>query len=520
MRFSLLPLVALAVLMPLSPLAPTDACAEEPPPFAFFWGGKGNLSGSFNSPLAITVDPDGDVYTVDYQDRRTQQFTRDGHFIQSWGEQANEIASAPNGNILYITDWGRGLEVFSPDGQRVGGTLFDLEIGTHTWAHGYGVDAGPDDRIYVSLSESGISKIGVYSSLALKQRMFDAPSLGKIAVDGFGNLYLAGVDRRVYRIRVDDGTAELWGNIGSVLDIAVDASGNVYIVKSDRAYKYDSSGTLLSSWGSLGGDQAFDDAVGITVNDRGDVYVIERNGSRVQMFGERLPDDDPPPPPPPPQEPGPFNVGIMIHVIKANPPANICTAYSPPSRDGVVTLGDASGDGTARYYGVLLAAPMTEDPTQSFELAGMQLAIDYPPTGTPGGGVNIVSWTSCGDLEFPQDDWTEPGGGNTITWVTPENCQVEDFAVAGVFYISAYTPGTLSVVPYDKTGKIKVANCRAAEMEIEVPMTQAGWVSFGGAGKGTDTDGCNPLLTPCNDEATPVRPTTWGRIKTQYRGEN
>ena len=66
------------------------------------------------------------------------------------------------------------------------------------------------------------------------------------------------------------------------------------------------------------------------------------------------------------------------------------------------------------------------------------------------------------------------------------------------------------------TGKILVANCRAAEMEVEVPMIQAGWVSFGGAAKGYDTDGCNPLLTPCNNDLTPVRPTTWGRIKSQY----
>lgn len=100
--------------------------------------------------------------------------------------------------------------------------------------------------------------------------------------------------------------------------------------------------------------------------------------------------------------------------------------------------------------------------------------------------------------------------------MTPENCQDEDFAIAGVFYISAYAPSTLSIAPYDRTGEIQVANCQGAEIEIPVPMAQAGWVSFGGAGKGLDTDGCNPLLAPCNHDITPVQPTTWGRIKTQY----
>lgn len=61
--YSLLALVALTFFTPT--FAPTDAHGEDPPPFAFSWGGPGNVFGSFNSPMAITVDASGDVYVVD-----------------------------------------------------------------------------------------------------------------------------------------------------------------------------------------------------------------------------------------------------------------------------------------------------------------------------------------------------------------------------------------------------------------------------------------------------------------------
>ena len=96
-----------------------------------------------------------------------------------------------------------------------------------------------------------------------------------------------------------------------------------------------------------------------------------------------------------------------------------------------------------------------------------------------------------------------------------EHCQEKEVVVGGYFYVSTYSPATMSLVGFPNTGQVKVANCAAAEL-IPIDPGQAGWVSLGGAAKGLDTDGCNPALEPCGQGTVPVQPSTWGRIKKRY----
>lgn len=86
--------------------------------------------------------------------------------------------------------------------------------------------------------------------------------------------------------------------------------------------------------------------------------------------------------------------------------------------------------------------------------------------------------------------------------------------------MTAYGPSTLSIAPFPPTGKIKTADCSAAETVLDrsLGIDRAGWISFGGGSRGVDTDGCNPILTPCAD-VTAVKPITWGRLKTRFGGE-
>ncbi len=91
--------------------------------------------------------------------------------------------------------------------------------------------------------------------------------------------------------------------------------------------------------------------------------------------------------------------------------------------------------------------------------------------------------------------------------------------VAGFFHITAYTPSLMSVVGFPHhSNQVKVADCGGAETtpDLSVGLDRVGWVSMGGAAKGTDSDGCNPALELCNQEPTPVRRSTWGRIKAKY----
>jgi YHS domain-containing protein len=85
-----------------------------------------------------------------------------------------------------------------------------------------------------------------------------------------------------------------WGTEGTgdgyfkrPFNVAVDALGNVYTVESDnsRVQVFDSDGNFLRKWGSHGsGDGQFRDAAGVAIDDSGYVYVTDFSGNRVEKF--------------------------------------------------------------------------------------------------------------------------------------------------------------------------------------------------------------------------------------------
>ncbi len=117
-----------------------------------------------------------------------------------------------------------------------------------------------------------------------------------VAVDSSGNVYVLDYDKtRVQKF--DPFGKELlatWGAPGwgdgefhEFQGIAVDSSGNVYV--ADRAHrrvqKFDSSGDFLAKWGSAGeGDGEFDQPFGIAVDSSGNVYVSDYWNHRIQKF--------------------------------------------------------------------------------------------------------------------------------------------------------------------------------------------------------------------------------------------
>lgn len=230
--------------------------------------------------------------------------------------------------------------------------------------------------------------------------------------------------------------------------------------------------------------------------------------------GVSLPPPEPPPPPPPPEAPA-----LILHIGEVVTPGLACES-APTLVDEIVTTAEARADGSARYFVYLLGSPELREvggpgsELESLGIAGVQLGINY----TSGAGLNVFSWNYCSDLEFAGDHWPESGSGNTITWVTPENCQSQEVVVAGYFYLTAYSPGVMSIAPFPPTGQVKTASCEAAESVLEqVPLERVGWVSMGGGAIGADSDGCNPMLEPCLGPTPAIR-TTWGQLKTKYAG--
>jgi len=185
-----------------------------------------------------------------------------------------------------------------------------------------------------------------------------------------------------------------------------------------------------------------------------------------------------------------------------------CNNIEPPACDdeGIVVTGTLF----APYYAILCVF----NGDQENGVAGLSCGLEYN-SGTSS-GVEMWGWTMCADgLEFPNARWPEAGGGNILTW---NECQQEEpggvgtgvTAVAGFFYITAYSPDRFEII--ENRGlfsgpELLVADCSAAETDI--PREAAGWLGF------SDDDSEKGEL-PCLEFE--VSETTWGDVKNKYGG--
>jgi hypothetical protein len=149
-------------------------------------------------------------------------------------------------------------------------------------------------------------------------------------------------------------------------------------------------------------------------------------------------------------------------------------------------------------------------------VSGATFGIDYPASNQTS-GISVFGWTLCTTgLEFPGDGWPQPATGNIVTWLTPNQCAQQFIgqdgihAVAGAFYVYAYGDGVFSVREHPQvqsSQRLVVTNCNGVATVFQPGDTwRLGKIGFGSAG----TQG----FTPCS--MVPVRPTTWGRLKSHY----
>jgi hypothetical protein len=164
------------------------------------------------------------------------------------------------------------------------------------------------------------------------------------------------------------------------------------------------------------------------------------------------------------------------------------------------------------YYAALLA--VTEDPAASF--AGARFGITYDDA--PGSGVDIYSWHDCpsahhaggGSGGFPHSS----SSGFELRWSRPGNCQggtpatgPETVVLVGYFYLSAYTPGTLSLGPHPIDGRATLYDCdlNPTRMLVTDVPSPFGVARF-------SASGTEPGYNPCAS-AVSITPSTWSRIK-------
>ena len=204
------------------------------------------------------------------------------------------------------------------------------------------------------------------------------------------------------------------------------------------------------------------------------------------------------------------NAAISLHITKPTSKAVQCSSFSYRNDP----TGPFDLKGTLCTHGVANfdVWVVVCNGSDSVGLAGAEFGIEYD--GATGSGVDITSWRSCADLEFPQDDWPQSGSGNLVTWA---DCQLTDlfqnlpktaFCVAGVFEVTSYGGDQLSITPRPVSGRLKVADCNAVEDDItDAVVSRMGIVTFC-----SNRHGYNY----CSKSTLSGGPTTWGNLKNLY----
>lgn len=541
MSVALLALLAFALGAANAPAHATTIC---PPPYAFSWGYSGSGWGQFTRPAGVAVNAAGDVYVADSGNNRVQKFMRDGNGLAAWGSfgtgpnqffNVQGIAIDAQDNI-YIADIGGGLSKYGPGEVFLYRRTLQGAEGVAVSADGYVyVVSAYQNRVVKYLASTGVVELD-FGRLGTGDGRLDTPV--DVACLPGGDVLVADMrNRRIQRFTANGVYVSQWQVYSgdgygpmSPVGLTTDAQGNVYVMASGSGYnihKFTADGLFLCEFGPSGNTPGFfSSPQRMAMNRTGDIYITDWYNDRVQMFGTRLPSDNPPAPPgppPPPPDPNPVppppptaghGPALMLHAVAGSPTR---TCNGPTSLGGIVTHGLVSSDGTAHYFVYLLATPDTREWSPDVGVGGLQCGIEFPTAGARP-PIEMLSWTPCAVMEFPQPAWPASGTGNTITWGTA-GCRVTDVAVGGYFYLAAYSPAALSLTNHPAVGAAKVANCRGSESTVDLTLnaTQLGWISFGGAAKGLARLGCNSGVRACVENApVAVKPMTWGGIKALF----
>jgi hypothetical protein len=204
------------------------------------------------------------------------------------------------------------------------------------------------------------------------------------------------------------------------------------------------------------------------------------------------------------------NAKIMLHALSLTTKNQCTRAANVQTTCAGYNTGVNNLALVPTYY---FAYMLVVNGSQAEGIAGVQAGINYNPA--PNAGVDVFGWVLCATLEFSSTGWPAAGGGNLITWDSVLRCQtggnatVGAVAVAGYFYMGAYTNDVMRVTPRPVDGVAKVANCGSIE-DIVYASPNDSQTFLGALGFG------QPGVNPCGRDLPPlpVEPTSWSGVKT------
>jgi DNA-binding beta-propeller fold protein YncE len=271
--------------------------------FKFKWGSEGSGDGQFTGPrgpLGIAVDQiTGAVYVADSEALRIQKFDKDGNFLLKWGSAGKnegemrwprDIEVDSQGHVYEADTDNERIQVFDPYGNLL--MVIKGEPDTFT------------TRCFTHNSHLDCTALHNEVDGPLHPRA--------VAVDPVsGDIFVAATyAQRIDKFDSSGNFLKTWGwwekgngvfNRPSGMTID-NLNGYVYIVDTHNflIQKFDTDGNFVTSWGHSGrvstifdgGDGSFDFPHAITVDNKGNIYVLRSDSyyegdpelRRVQKF--------------------------------------------------------------------------------------------------------------------------------------------------------------------------------------------------------------------------------------------
>lgn len=171
------------------------------------------------------------------------------------------------------------------------------------------------------------------------------------------------------------------------------------------------------------------------------------------------------------------NAKLILHAVPQSN-RNTCLKGRVESPDSVVT---AVGLYPLKYTVYALIV----DGTPGKGIVGCQFGIAFNDTLKR--GVDVIDWQECSLLNWPSVGFPdESGTGNLMTWNQDTDCDTTGMRVAGYFYVTAYSPDRLKLIPRPADGIAAVSCCgiepgsKNADVLDIIGPDNLGFIDFGG----------------------------------------